>query len=61
MASVEGEVLTIVKVPNGFEDLTVGKQWPQPGDPPRRLPTGEEVELRVEKDPRSYRITQSAM
>ena len=49
-----GEVLTVIEVRNGLEGLTVGKKWPRPIDPPRRLPTGEQVELGVYKHPRSH-------
>jgi len=24
----DGEVLTVIKIPNGLEGLTVGKKWP---------------------------------
>ena len=56
-----GEALTVIEVPNGLEGLTVGKKWPWPKDPPNRLSTGEQVELGVNKHPRSHRIAQSAV
>ena len=53
-------ILTVFEVRNGLEGQTVGVQRPWSTDFPGRVPTGKQVELRVNEDPRGHRIGQSA-
>jgi hypothetical protein len=58
--AAETEILTVIEVWNRFEGQTVSIQWPWSEGLPRRVPTGKQVEFRVDEDPGSHRIAQSA-